>query len=276
VPEHYEIRIRGHLDLRWSDWFAGLELTHLAGDETLLSGPLPDQAALHGLLERIRDLNITLISVVCGGPSTHDSRKEGNMETPLAGSDAMVGSAVLRPLMVRKAIVISYSLTGNNEDLSASLAAAIGAEHVRITEAKPRTMGTIFFDMAFNRTPQIRMPVENTEDYDLVLFVGPVWLGQIATPFRACFKELRQKIGKYAFLSVSGGADGPNPKLADELKKRLLKEPVCLIDLHLADLLPPEPKPTRKDTMAYRINERDVKYLTDKMVATLHKTVVSA
>ena len=70
MPEYYEIRIRGHLDQWWSEWFAGLQLTHLEGDETLLSGSLPDQAALHGLLERIRDLNITLISVTRGGPST--------------------------------------------------------------------------------------------------------------------------------------------------------------------------------------------------------------
>jgi hypothetical protein len=69
MPEYYEIKIKGHLDPRWSDWFAGLQLTDLEGNETLLSGMLPDQAALHGLLERIRDLNITLISVVWGGSS---------------------------------------------------------------------------------------------------------------------------------------------------------------------------------------------------------------
>ena len=77
MPEYYEIKIRGLLDPRWSDWFAGLKLTHLEGDATLLSGPLPDQAALHGLLERIRDLNLKLISVNCGGSYTN---KEGQPE----------------------------------------------------------------------------------------------------------------------------------------------------------------------------------------------------
>jgi hypothetical protein len=73
MPEYYEIKIKGHLDPYWSDWFAGVKLEHLEGDETLLSGVLPDQAALHGLLERIRDFNMTLISVICTCPSSHNS-----------------------------------------------------------------------------------------------------------------------------------------------------------------------------------------------------------
>jgi hypothetical protein len=76
MPEYYEIKIKGYLDERWSEWFAGLRLTHLEGNETLFSGLLHDQAALHGLLERVRDLNLTLISVTCQDPSTHDSNKQ--------------------------------------------------------------------------------------------------------------------------------------------------------------------------------------------------------
>jgi len=76
MPEYYEIRIKGRLGQRWSDWFSNLKMTDLEEDETLLSGMLPDQAALHGLLERIRDLNITLISVTSEGLSKPQSDKE--------------------------------------------------------------------------------------------------------------------------------------------------------------------------------------------------------
>ncbi len=76
MPEYCEIKIKGRLDPRWSAWFAGLKLAHLEGGETLLSGTLPDQAALHGLLERIRDLNLILISVVCDSSPSRSSGKE--------------------------------------------------------------------------------------------------------------------------------------------------------------------------------------------------------
>ena len=70
MTQDYEIRIKGHLDKSWADWFDSLNLSHQANGETLLSGALPDQAALHGVLNRLRDLGIELISVnvVAGRP----------------------------------------------------------------------------------------------------------------------------------------------------------------------------------------------------------------
>ena len=62
-PGLYEIRIKGHLDDRWADWFEGLTITLEDNGDTLLTGPVVDQAALHGLLRKVRDLSIPLLSV---------------------------------------------------------------------------------------------------------------------------------------------------------------------------------------------------------------------
>jgi hypothetical protein len=62
-PRRYAIRIRGHLDQRWADWFDGLSLTHDSDGTTLLAGPLADQAALHGVLNKLRDLGLPIISM---------------------------------------------------------------------------------------------------------------------------------------------------------------------------------------------------------------------
>ena len=62
-PVHYEITVQGVLGPRWSDWFDGLQLTSDADGRTTITGPVADQAALHGLLTRIRDLGLPLLTV---------------------------------------------------------------------------------------------------------------------------------------------------------------------------------------------------------------------
>jgi len=61
--EIYEIRIEGHLDDRWADWFCGLQIEYGEDDCTTLTGPIADQSALHGFLNKIRDLNLALLSL---------------------------------------------------------------------------------------------------------------------------------------------------------------------------------------------------------------------
>jgi hypothetical protein len=75
----YEIRIAGHLGPQWADWFAVLTITREANGDTLLTGPLADQAALHGVLRKVRDLGLPLLSVMRLQP--------GQPEAPVATQD---------------------------------------------------------------------------------------------------------------------------------------------------------------------------------------------
>jgi hypothetical protein len=63
MSQIYEIRVRGHLPETWAEWFDGLTIENLPNGESFLSGPVADKAALHGLLTKVRDLNLTLLAV---------------------------------------------------------------------------------------------------------------------------------------------------------------------------------------------------------------------
>lgn len=166
-------------------------------------------------------------------------------------------------------IVISYSLTGNNNALAIRIASELSAKHVEIRESKPRNKTTIILDVLLNRTPRIEPIFEEVGADDVVIFIGPVWMGHVATPFRSYFKQSRGIIGEYAFVSISGGANGPNPNLANELSNQLGKAPAAVIDLHIADLLSHVFKTKKTDTSSYRVSENDINSLSDTVVKGL-------
>jgi hypothetical protein len=73
-PLVYEIRIKGHLGREWTDWFEGLTIQLQDDGETLLTGPVIDQAALHGLLKKVRDVGMPLLSINCVTPSQAEAK----------------------------------------------------------------------------------------------------------------------------------------------------------------------------------------------------------
>lgn len=167
--------------------------------------------------------------------------------------------------------IVSYSYTGNNGMLAECVARDLSAAHIKV-EVKPRvTTGTIFMGLVFGRTPKVRPAPEILGEYDLILLFGPVWMGQAAFPLRAYLRYLKANPKPYGFLSISGGADGINPKLSDELLERTGVRPVILLDQHIKDLLSSSPKPARKDTSAYKISEAEAKALSDIVIKEISK-----
>ena len=77
MADIYQIRVKGHLDHHWSDWLNNLTLIHHEDGTTVLAGPIPDQAALYGLIARLRDLGLPLVSVETTPQSMANSSQEG-------------------------------------------------------------------------------------------------------------------------------------------------------------------------------------------------------
>ena len=72
TPGRYGIRVKGHLDSRWAAWFDGMRLTNESDGTTVISGPVRDQAALYGLLQKMRDMGLPLVSVTQVEPDQPD------------------------------------------------------------------------------------------------------------------------------------------------------------------------------------------------------------
>lgn len=78
----YQIRLKGRLDPQWTDWFEGLTITLEEDGNTLLTGPVIDQAALHGLLKKVRDLGMPLVSVSPVEPGPPSTLEPGQTDQP--------------------------------------------------------------------------------------------------------------------------------------------------------------------------------------------------
>jgi hypothetical protein len=122
--QYYEIRLKGHLDDRWAEWFDGLTITIVDDGDTLVTGPVIDQAALHGLLKKVRDLGMTLVSVNrVQFQETHPyrSKKEKKMNTSATPTKKIDTKTLLSTLWVvvminmLKADILSLYIPGSRK-----------------------------------------------------------------------------------------------------------------------------------------------------------------
>lgn len=169
-----------------------------------------------------------------------------------------------------KKLIIYYSNTGNNKTLAESLAKEVSADTFEVLEKKERTFKNIITDTIFGIHPPInKMPI-SVDDYDLVIFVGPIWMNKVCAPFRTLFKQIKNKISNYTFIALSGGALGPNTRVYKELTKRLGKNISLFLDLRIAQLCDVPKNPTTKETGSYLLkdNNSDLSKLT-KMTTSI-------
>lgn len=165
--------------------------------------------------------------------------------------------------------IVYYTLTGNNKALAEALAKELSADLVRVTEKKTRKTGKIILDMIFNRCPKAYPSPSELQGRGNLLFIAPVWMGKVASPLRPYLKNLKKHPQPYAFACISGGALNPNPKLQEDLEKWAGAKPAAFADLHIADLLPQNPKPTMKDTSAYRLENAQAEKLAGIVAASV-------
>jgi 2-polyprenyl-3-methyl-5-hydroxy-6-metoxy-1,4-benzoquinol methylase len=121
-PINYQICIKGHLDERWMRRFEGLEVTPLPDGKTIISGPIMDQAALHGILSRIRDLGIELISVQ---PKTISTHKPPPLEIKIT---LALGLTVLSPYY--RGFASSLNLRGDEQVLDFGSGSGVCSRHI--------------------------------------------------------------------------------------------------------------------------------------------------
>ncbi len=123
-PAWYEIRIEGHLSPQWVDWFSGMTIALEDNGETLLTGPVADQAALHGLLKIIRDLGLQLISVnqvrSCETLSYHSKQGDTKMNSIKKIDTKVLLSTLWIVVMInmQKADILSLNIPGAAEELA--------------------------------------------------------------------------------------------------------------------------------------------------------------
>ncbi len=172
--------------------------------------------------------------------------------------------------MAMKAIVFYYSFTNNNKLLAAEIQRLLGCDVFKIEPVRKRTGFSIFLDVVFNRTPEVNAPPSNLGEYNLCIFVGPVWAGKIAAPLRAFLRKTAPAVTRYAFVTVCGGGNPQQAnKISNELKSILGCEAVGVCELWVSDLVSEENRNKISTVSGYRIDRRDLMIFQQRLATFL-------
>lgn len=151
-----------------------------------------------------------------------------------------------------KPLLVYYSFTGNNKLLIKSLQNILHSDIHEITTITKRTKFTIFLDMFFHRNPKINTFTKNIADYDLVIFVAPIWMETLASPLKSFLTKVGQQVKDYAFITLSGIKG--NRYIERDLVKLLGNKPLKITELAVSSLLPED----QKETPDYKVHPEEM------------------
>jgi len=155
-----------------------------------------------------------------------------------------------------KTLIVYYSLSGNNKALADFLQQKLECDAYSIKEFRRRTRFTILLDALMHRTPRIALHDLHLREYELLLFVAPVWAGHLATPLKAFIKHNRDEFQAHALITVCGGHPGQREKIAAELHDLTGKDAETVAELALTDL----PGIDKRKMIDYRLTGKDLEY----------------
>lgn len=157
-----------------------------------------------------------------------------------------------------KTLIVYYSFTQNNEKLARYLHALLNCDIVKIETVKKRRGYSILFDLIFHRKPAVKPVPYYLRDYDRVIFLAPIWSGQIAMPLQTFLLKEKSNIKRYSFITLCGGSLGQKEKIERQLRGMLDIAPDHVIELWINNLLPVDRRDTIKYTSGYRIGQEEI------------------
>lgn len=158
-----------------------------------------------------------------------------------------------------KILVVYFSFSGNNRVLAEHLVTRLDCDLSRVMEKKQRRLWRIFADMIFKRRPAIEPLSHDIHSYDHIVFVAPVWGGQLAHPMQSLAAGLAKPVAAYSFISLCGYRQ-PNQEqnLLRQLHDLLGSPPQAMTQLRVCDLLPPEQQADIKVIAKYHVQIQDM------------------
>ncbi|MBN2878582.1 MAG: flavodoxin family protein [Clostridia bacterium] len=169
-----------------------------------------------------------------------------------------------------KTAIVSYSFTGRNDRVAEIISEKLQIEHIKITEKKQRTIMTAAWDVMLGRKPKVAPSPDVIDQYDLVIFMSPVWMGTAASPLHRYLIRVKKTKKDYAYIALSGGGTEKNPTLKKNVMQWAKHEPKAFLDMHVSDLFS-DKEISNDEIQRYQMAEEEYLVFADRAITEIEK-----